>query len=128
MGEYTMQVAASGPFHRQYEDGRVVVTDALGLLEYAECLDASDLDGDPIPGEVLDDLEQCGQSGDAAPSVDHFIAEYSVQPPDGDAMREVLGEYGAWEAHELRDDGENLRRVVWLAGGTFREAQAQRAA
>jgi len=38
---------------------------------------------------------------------------------DADAIRDDLGEYGAWDADELADDAANRERALWLAAGAF---------
>ena len=40
---------------------------------------------------------------------------------DPDAVREDLGEYGAWDDDELADHEQNLQRLLWLAAGDIVE-------
>ncbi|MGF6599819.1 hypothetical protein P3T23_004553 [Paraburkholderia sp. GAS448] len=40
---------------------------------------------------------------------------------DPATLREVLKEYGAWNAEELADHEQNLQRVLWLAAGDIAE-------
>jgi hypothetical protein len=64
--------------------------------------------------------ELCSQGGrDAEP----FVLEVMKSPRvrrqlkrvDPAHLRAELESYGAWEAHELADHAENLKRLVWLA-------------
>lgn len=41
-----------------------------------------------------------------------------------ESLRAELSEYGAWDDEELSDDGENWKRIVWLAAGNIREESA----
>jgi hypothetical protein len=42
---------------------------------------------------------------------------------DADVLRDVLREYGAWDAAELADHAQNLQRIVWLAAGDLVDEQ-----
>lgn len=42
-----------------------------------------------------------------------------------DDIRAELGEYGAWDEAQLRDDAENRLRLVWLAAGQIRDEAAE---
>ena len=80
-------------------------------FEYLTHLTLDDLDLDL--GEAL---LQCGASGDQSESVNCVIAQFDISG-DVDECRGILSAYGAWDDDELADHAENLRRLVWIAGG-----------
>jgi hypothetical protein len=41
-------------------------------------------------------------------------------------IRAELQEYGAWDAEELADDEENMKRVLWIAAGNIMERAKRR--
>ena len=54
-------------------------------------------------------------------AVDYVIDTYAITG-DVDTCRKYLHGYGAWDDDELSDHEQNLKRLVWLAGGNLREA------
>ena len=40
-------------------------------------------------------------------------------------LRKELAEYGAWDAAELADHAQNLRRLVWVAAGDLADECAE---
>lgn len=46
---------------------------------------------------------------------DAAVAAESKPDLDADVLRQVLAEYGAWDADQLSDHAANLDRVFWLA-------------
>ena len=78
------------------------------------------LDSTSFVAELREDLEDCGDAGDASEAVDHVLKEWDVSG-DAEDVREFLKGYGAWDTEELKDDGENLRRAVWILGCDLRE-------
>lgn len=73
-----------------------------------------------LPEDLLQDLLNCGASGDASEAVDYVISTYIVEGDPKDCAA-FLKSYGAWDAEELSDHAENLRRLVWLTGCDLRE-------
>lgn len=78
------------------------------------------LAADEISPELLQDLLDCGGSGDASEAVDYVIRVYTVTGDEADC-RAMLASYGAWDDEQLADHDENLRRLVWLTGCGLRE-------
>lgn len=68
------------------------------------------------------DLIDCGKPGDAEEAVRYVLSHYDV---DGDPTycRQYLRVMGAWDDEELADHGENVKRLVWLTGGSLYEGQ-----
>lgn len=75
-------------------------------------------------GQALGASHQGQCDADVAALVAHpaIAAQLSAVAPDH--IRTDLTGYGAWEADELADDAQNLRRWVWLAACDIRENQA----
>jgi hypothetical protein len=67
--------------------------------------------------------EQCSHPGDCDADVraamDEFRYRRQLAKLDPDAVRDELGEYGAWDATELADDAMNLVRLFWIACGNI---------
>lgn len=97
-------------YYDHYIEDAVDIFFQPGLMLYAE----------DIEEEMLDDLLACSEPGrDAAPAVQHFLDTYDVVAhPD---IAACLREYGSWEDEQLRDHGQNVKRLVWLMSGNFRE-------
>ena len=65
--------------------------------------------------------ESCSHSG----RCDDDVAALSQVPAiarqlkkiDPATLRDELSEYGAWDAAELADHGQNLQRFLWLMAG-----------
>jgi folate-binding Fe-S cluster repair protein YgfZ len=55
------------------------------------------------------------------------VPEIRVQldATERDVLAAELKEYGAWGAEELADHEQNLRRILWLAGGDIAEEVRQ---
>ena len=49
-----------------------------------------------------------------------MLSEYAITGDRVDCASWLWG-HGAWEAEEMMDHRENLRRLVWLAGSALRE-------
>jgi hypothetical protein len=79
------------------------------------------LASDEISPELLQDLLDCGGSGDASNAVDYVMRVYTVTGDEADC-RAMLDGYGAWDADQLADHDENLRRLVWLTGCDLHES------
>lgn len=58
------------------------------------------------PGQCDVDIVQLSQ----APAI-----QRQLQKIDPALLAEVLREYGAWDADELKDHDQNLRRYLWIA-------------
>lgn len=63
----------------------------------------------PPPEAVAD----CSGSGRADAAVDHWVTELAFDGPAW-LIREHLSGYGAWDAAELCDHQQNLRRLFWI--------------
>lgn len=68
-------------------------------------------------------VTDCSGPGPADEAVEHWVTRLAFTVPADDARRFLKG-YGAWDAEELADDEQNLRRVFWLAMGAFSEGDA----
>ena len=77
------------------------------------------VDRDALDAKLLEDLLDCGASGDIADAVDHVLRSYPIDY-DPDALRRHLASFG-WLRTDLHDDDVNLRRTVWLLGSYLRE-------
>lgn len=62
----------------------------------------------------------CSHQGDCYQDVKDTLPELGLSL-DPDKVRDELKEYGAWDEEELKDDEENLLRIVWIAAGDIRE-------
>ena len=84
-----------------------------------------------LPGEAVEDI---AQPGDNLPAVKYWAGairelarelfagdEGNPWNPTPEKIRAELGEYGAWDEAELSDDGQNWRRLVWLAAWDIAE-------
>jgi hypothetical protein len=78
-----------------------------------------------MPGEAVQDIAQSGSNDEA---VEHWFRRVELgrdifgrlqATPEN--IREELKEYGAWDAEQLADDEENLRRIVWIAAHNIAE-------
>ena len=49
------------------------------------------------------------------------ISALQYQRIGADKIRDELRKYGAWDATELADDTENMKRILWLAAGDILE-------
>lgn len=69
----------------------------------------------------LDDARACSHSGDCSGDVAALAARPDIaaqlQAMSAARVRVCLAEYGTWDAAELRDHGQNLERLLWLACG-----------
>lgn len=72
-------------------------------------------------------VEQCHHSGSCDSDVEFWVedpdvvAEFDKIGPE--VLREELREYGAWDEDELADDGDNRRRILWLAAGNIQDEE-----
>lgn len=78
-----------------------------------------DLSIDDLPQECIDD---CSAQGSVDDAVEYWVGKlnFSVNP---ERARRCLKGYGAWDAEELADNDANVRRILWLACGNFKEWQ-----
>lgn len=78
------------------------------------------LDPSELDGNLLEDLKDCGGSGQQDSNVDYIMDNYHITGNEQDCQNYLKG-YGAWEEDELQDHTENLRRLVWLTGADLCE-------
>ncbi len=74
---------------------------------------------------TMEQAESVSHSGDCEAEVLVLKKEIRDQLDkiNPDAIRQELGEYGAWNDKELLDDKENLTRIVWIAGCDIAESR-----
>lgn len=77
-----------------------------------------------LPADAVAGCSHQGQcDSDVAFWADKLPRPAEITPA---ALAAELKEYGAWDAGELADDGQNWRRLIWLAAGQIQdEAKAQ---
>ena len=73
-----------------------------------------------FPPDMLEDLRDCGRSGDNSEAVDYFRAEWN---PVGKGLSRHLAAYGAWDDTELADENANLDRAIWLLASEINECE-----
>lgn len=64
----------------------------------------------------------CSHAGACDVGVTYWLDEIGLALDPADA-RAALRPYGAWSALELVDHAENLRRILWLAAGSFADGE-----
>ena len=96
-------------------DGSVPVIFQLTLAPGAEFFPAM------FMTDMLNDLRDCGRSGDNSAAVDYFRAKWN---PVGNNLSQHLAAYGAWEDAELADESANLDRAIWLLASDINECEA----
>jgi hypothetical protein len=66
-----------------------------------------------LPLEAIAEMSGPGPADEAV----EYWSRQIIRPRQAskDAVRAELREYGAWDAEELADDGENWRRILWIA-------------
>lgn len=73
--------------------------------------------------ELREALRDCGTPGqDATEAVDYVMDTFEIRGNDKDC-RAYLSTTGGWQADELQDHNENLRRCVWLIGCDLNEGE-----
>ncbi len=65
-------------------------------------------------------MEDCSASGPVDEAVDHWFTRVNVYAT-AEQIRNELKEYGAWDAEELQDDTQNLKRIVWIAASNIKD-------
>ena len=71
-----------------------------------------------IPAEFAECLRDA--TGDVSDLVEAYVNDCIFVYSGSnfvEALRDELREYGAWDAEELSNHDENVRRMVWIAGG-----------
>lgn len=63
-------------------------------------------------GDCSDDIERCME----LPEVKAELAKL-----DPATLVKELSEYGAWNADQLADHTENLKRILWIAAGNIQD-------
>jgi hypothetical protein len=71
------------------------------------------------------DANYCNQSGDCTQFVKEVMKKPYVKKQlalfKPSQLRKELREYGAWEARDVKDHNDNLRRWVWISAGDIAE-------
>lgn len=69
-------------------------------------------------------IEECAHQGKCDDDVEHWVGLLRPQLDEiaPDHVRACLKGYGAWDAEELADDEQNLRRFLWIAACNAKEA------
>jgi hypothetical protein len=80
-----------------------------------------------IPGAAVIDIARPGPADDAVAFWIDQVREQVEKDsfpngPDAEAIRRDLAEYGAWDAEELADDGQNWHRLLWIAAGDIADS------
>ena len=81
-----------------------------------------------LSGEAVNDICQPGQNDEAVafwtPRVIAQIEKdsFNNRPTDELIIKE-LSEYGAWDDDELKDTGQNWKRLVWCAAWNIAEEE-----
>ena len=123
----------------EYEEGtgEEIELDVVGICcdfsEYDSALEAAEEYGyEPDPLEYyLDNMDTLEMSIDEARSASHqgpcdedvralSEVEHIARQLDAigaDEIREEIGEIGAWDEEDLKDDDENRQRLLWIACG-----------
>jgi hypothetical protein len=70
---------------------------------------------DELDDALLEDLLNCGGSGDQLDNVQYVMEQHAISG-DPEACRLYLRNYGAWDDAELQDHTSNLERLVWITG------------
>ena len=80
-----------------------------------------------LPGQCVLD---CSGPGDATEAVQHWTSLRLRGTPNEikrpaecteENLAAELKEFGAWDAEELANDGDNWERIVWIAAGNISE-------
>jgi len=69
-----------------------------------------------LPGEAVSDMTG---PGDAFPAAQYWADQLDLSHIAPDDIAAELSEYGAWDAEELEDCGENEIRILWIAAGNI---------
>jgi hypothetical protein len=72
----------------------------------------------------LEAAEDCSRSGDCEADVRHWMNK--IRRPlscTKEKLKQELAEYGSWEEKELKEDGKNWMRIVWIAAGNIVEEE-----
>ena len=72
-----------------------------------------------LPPEAVAD---CSHAGPCDIDLD-FWAPLTPRPAEvtPEKLAAELKSYGAWDQEELADDGQNWKRIVWLAAGNIKD-------
>lgn len=62
----------------------------------------------------------CSHSGACDDDVDYWYEKLNLNI-DSEELRLELKNYGAWDALELSDHVQNIKRIIWIAAGNLRE-------
>lgn len=75
-----------------------------------------------LPEEVIN---MCHHSGPFDADIDYCMELPEIKAElaeiDPATLVKELSEYGAWDAEELADHTDNLRRILWLAAGNIKD-------
>jgi len=67
-------------------------------------------------------VRDCSHAGACDVDVAYWLDQIGLAVSPADA-RAVLRGYGAWSTLELADHAANLRRILWLAAGSFADGE-----
>lgn len=70
-----------------------------------------------LPAECVKD---CSHSGSCDDDVEYWVGKIEITIPPEQIAAE-LKEYGAWDAEELEDKEQNIKRLIWIAAGNISE-------
>lgn len=71
----------------------------------------------------LDCVKDCSSAGRVDEAVDHWVRKLKLTAPPW-LLRRYLRRCGAWDAGELCDHEQNLRRLLWTWCCDIRESAA----
>jgi hypothetical protein len=74
---------------------------------------------DDFPADFVRD---CSHAGDCDGDVTYWLDQIGLAVSPEDA-RAALHPYGAWDEAELSSHVDNLRRILWLAAGSFADGE-----
>lgn len=70
---------------------------------------------------TLEDAENVSHPGRCDDDVDALVRRSDIRKQldkiNPEVLKEELFEYGAWDENDLKDHEENLKRIIWIAGG-----------
>ena len=70
-----------------------------------------------MPKDAVSDIAQQGSNDEA---VSYWQPKIKINATQ-DQIRAELKEYGAWESEELKDDAQNLKRILWIGAWNIHE-------
>jgi hypothetical protein len=84
------------------------------VLEYTEGYTL-----DSFPPELHDIVNNCHHMGRCDVDVENAAHYFEVDKPS--ELRKYLKEFGAWDEEELKNDVDNLHRLLFLMAGDIQE-------